>query len=176
MMGVLLPGKIYAAVPPNQYIYVEGDVGIQSPTDGAQGLQVAWSEGVGFRLGSEVAFGLFLIHSTQNITVMNVQSNSTNYIFGPQFIYYFDIPELYGFGLGIKTGLYYRTLSSSATILGLPIQENNNTLIYVLGPRISYEYTFDFGLAVGVEANLFYGFSSPAVLPIHVLGTVKVWF
>lgn len=169
-----------AEIPDHRYVYLKGSFGVFLPIDGNQSSQINYGVGLGFRTSKELSFGAFFLRSAQKLGISSdnpVTNTVENMIFGPEMDYHFNqLDTLSGLILGIKAGFYYRNTSSQSVTLGLPISQSVTTWDIIAGPKIGYEYTFDFGLSLGGEFHVFYDFSDSTVVPMSFFLTLQSWF
>lgn len=180
-LGLFLGGSglAHAAVPANQYVYLQFQGGVRIPVSDSYSTQLPYGIGAGFRTGAHFSFGAFIDRSATSVLVpsANVQAISSFTNFGGEIQYYFHGSSEFigGWSLGPKAGIC-RLGTKSQTADGTTVFVNESTSSLCVGPRFGYEYTSDLGMAFGLEASALYPTSDAIPGILNFLMTARVWF
>ncbi|MBL7714257.1 MAG: hypothetical protein JNL01_02245 [Bdellovibrionales bacterium] len=180
LVGAFLGGAAAdAAVPANQYVYLQFQGGVRIPMSDSTSTQLPYGLGAGFRTGAHFVFGAFIDRSASSILVpsASVQVSNSFTTFGAEMQYYFHGSSEFigGWSLGPKGGIC-RMGTKSQTTDGVTVFINESVSSFCIGPRIGYEYTSDLGMAFGFEASSLY--STDTAIPgiLNFLMTARIWF
>jgi hypothetical protein len=179
-LGLGLSSLDAFAIPKGRQVYGGLQFGAHIPVSNSS-IQLGTGLQGGYRFQRDISAGAAFHFATQKINVNGAtpaessNSTSTSLQFSGDLNFHPDrYIGLKDLTVSARLGIYSFGSNTVTDPEGAATEVSSSSIDFFLGPKISWDWLFDFGLGFGAEANVLFRFSGSGPI-INLFGTVKFW-